>query len=156
MAKLARRHVDRHGELEPNPATCHAFIWRHASTITQSPIGRIRSVSSASGHEPVGQHQAQLGVMPADQRLDADDAVVSDVDLGLVDQFELLASFDGAAQPIDQVEPFRRLLAQLRGEVLVGVLARRLGAVHRDVGVAQQFLGVLAVDRVEGDPDAGA
>ena len=44
-------------------------------------------------------------MMPADQRFDSDDAVVSYVDLGLVNEFEFLARFDGTPLPVDQVLP---------------------------------------------------
>ena len=46
---------------------------RHASRRTQAPIGTIRPVSSASAMNSAGRQQAALGVLPAHERLDADD-----------------------------------------------------------------------------------
>ena len=62
----------------------------------------------------------------------------------------------------DRVVQVRRELQALRGmRILRGVvepvaLARVLGAVHRDVGAAQQRAGVVAVGGVPGDADARA
>ena len=63
---------------------------RHASSITQSPIAMIRPVSSASGMNIVGRDHAAGRVVPADQRLEADQALVGGVDQRLVEQVELL------------------------------------------------------------------
>ena len=68
-------------------------------------------------------------------------------------QDELLL-VDPAPQVADQLEVLARVAV---GAVVVEGVAgvRALGGVHRDVGVLEQRLGVLAVVGVERDPDAG-
>jgi hypothetical protein len=94
--------------------------------------------------------------MPAQQRLHADHLAVRETDLRLVVQaelvfgdrapqlgFELLAALDLALHRLD--------------EEAVGVAAVRLGAIERDVGVAQQLvrIGVVVGKDRDADADAG-
>ena len=65
--------------------------------MTLRPSGTISPLSSASGMNSAGDTQAALGVLPADQRLDAVDRAVVDRHDRLVVQPQL-AAFDGAAQ----------------------------------------------------------
>ena len=82
-------------------------------------------------------HRAQLGAVPAQQRLDAGDARRSQIELGLVVQRQLVA-LDGAAQARLQRQPLERQRLQSAVVELEVVLALFLGVVHRDVGVLHQ------------------
>ena len=72
-------------------ARCIATACRQASRSTQRPIGTISPVSSANGMKSSGSTQAALGVVPAQQRLDARDAAVGEADDRLVVELELAA-----------------------------------------------------------------
>src|SRR3546814_12255277 len=63
--------------------------------------------------EVVGPHFAQLPVLPADQGLGCDDAAALEVDLGLVDQVELVV-VGGPAQMGLDAEPVLLRLCQRR------------------------------------------
>ncbi len=67
-----------------------------------------------------------------------------------------LGAFEGVPQIM--LDPFPRihLCRHLRGEELVGIPAVGLRPVEREVGVAQEGVGVGPVRRADGDPDAGA
>ena len=107
--------------------------------------------------ELAGVEQAALGVVPAHQRLDADDLAAAQSDHRLVVQFELLA-LERVAQLALGLEPAHRARPHLGVEDLAAPAAALLGPVHRRVGVADQQLGVgrLAACRPgDGDADAG-
>jgi hypothetical protein len=93
--------------------------------------------------------QPPLGVVPAHERLRADDAAVGQSHLGLVVQDELVA-LDRLAQ-LGQHE--QALVARAVGVGLVGghADALLLGLVHGDVGALEQGGHVLAVGGVVGD-----
>src|SRR6202142_3817458 len=104
-------------------------------------------------YEFVRPDQSALGVVPADQRLDAGDPAIGGADLGLVVQTEL-STIEGPAQFAFDIE----LGVGARGQRLrVGppaVPALALGMVHGGIAVLEQGLGVQAVVRIHGDPDA--
>src|SRR3546814_19611056 len=85
--------------------------------------------------EMVGPHLAQLPVLPADQGLGGDDAAALEVDLGLVDQVELVV-VGGPAQVGLDAEPVLLRLCQRRGEHLPAVADAALRSEERRVGKA--------------------
>jgi len=110
--------------------------------------------------ERVRADEPALRVAPANQRLHPDHATVLEFHDRLVVHHELLVD-EGPLQ----FRPLARLLHQVgvhgRVEDRVPVAAGRLGRVHREVGVAQQFLGVgvdgppVALDLHDRHADAG-
>ena len=98
--------------------------------------------------------QATLGVLPADERLEADDAVAADRDLGLEEHPELLA-FQRFADRVLGMQPGQRALAGQLVEQQQPAAAGALGAVHRGVGVADQVLRLLLGVQTDRDADAG-
>jgi hypothetical protein len=101
----------------------------------------MRPVSSATSMKSPGRHPPALGMVPAHERLGGGDVAGVELDdrLQLDDE---LAALGRAPEVL--LQP---LAAQHRGvhrglEDLVALVARVLGGVHRDVGVAQQLLGV--------------
>ena len=101
-----------------------------------------------------GREAAALGVVPADERLDAGDAAGLQRDDRLVDEPEL-SRLDAAGEVGLELEPLEGARVHLLLEQLDAVLALLLGQVHGHVGVAQHDLGRRrpVVDR--GDADAG-
>ncbi len=96
--------------------------------------------------------EAELGMLPAQQRLDAHELLAVGVQLRLVVQQQLVA-LQRAAQCRLQLQLARRALLHAGREEAPRRLALVLGAVHRRVGVARQDLVVVAVRRIAGDAD---
>jgi hypothetical protein len=88
------------------------------------------------GNELRRRQQAALGVTPAQQCLEPADLLVDDADEGLVMHLEL-----AARERIAHRELFRPLLLEMMVHARVveaeGIAAAFLGAVERDIGVAQ-------------------
>ena len=100
-----------------------------------------------------GRAQAVARRLPAQQRLDAEQAAVVDRELRLVEQREL-AALQRAVQAA--VGDRRHALGHAPLEEHGRAAAQLLGAVHREVGVVQQLVGRGAVVREQRDADAGA
>ena len=100
------------------------------------------------GHQP-----ALLRMLPAHQRLDAEELGRLEVDDRLEFQEELAAG-QRLVQVVLEPQALAQLFLHARVEHDVPSLAGGLGVVHRDVRVAQDVLGVVAWFR-EGDTDAG-
>ncbi len=93
-----------------------------------------------------------LAVMPAHQDLDAVNTSVSEVDLGLVMDFQF-ASSKREAQFVFHFDPIGGLACHRRGVELEAVSAIGFDPVHRRFGVAQQDVELLAVSRVGARPE---
>ena len=93
-------------------------------------------------------------MVPAHQRLAADDLAAEQVHLGLVDQTQLSRRRRQAQQRLE-VHPLLHLLVHFRIEVGIGVAAAVLGPVHGLVGMLDQRLRVPAVlgERTHADTD---
>ena len=115
----------------------------------------IRPDSSATAMNRCGGTASALVVRPACQRLEADDAAAGQIEDRLEGQRDLVV-----LDRLPQIGLQPHLVGQLRTqrgvEQRVPCAAAGLGAVHRDVGVAQHFVGCLVADAAEGDADAGA
>ena len=92
-----------------------------------------------------GADQAALGIVPADQGLDADDQAAADVAHRLVVQHELVVA-DGVAQAGRELQLIRRR-APLGDPAAAAVLA---GTRHGAGGLGEQRAGVVAVGREDG------
>ena len=127
----------------------------HASP--DRPLAELNDEADLLGHrdEGAGRNQALLGMAPADQGLDPADLVGPEIDDGLVVQLEL-AGGQRLAQIVLHGAPHLHLRVHLRPEEAVGAAPVALGAVERQVGVADQLVGALPVRRADGDADAGA
>ena len=98
---------------------------------------------------------AVLGVLPADQGLQAGDLLGAQVHDRLVPQLELVPH-DGPAQVRLHLQPGLELVLHGRLEQLEAILAQLLRLVHGQVGADHQLLGVVPADLAEGDADAAA
>ena len=128
---------------------------RQASSITHSPITPIRPVSSATGMKTGGGTQPALRVVPADQRLEADQLLGLGADQRLEEQVELLGG-DRLAQVGLQPDAVVLLGLQLGREIAGDAAAGVLRLVEREVGLEDQVVDGGAVDRAEGAADRDA
>ena len=127
-----------------------------AAALAQDPAADRHDQAGLLGQrdELVGADHAALGVVPAQQRLDAADRPVLQADDRLVEELELIGR-QRALQVGAQLQALQHALVHLGLEEAVAALAVALGDVHRRVGVADQLVGVgHAV--LGGDRDAEA
>ena len=99
-------------------------------------------------------HGAVARIVPARERLEADQAAAADVDDRLQLDFDGLA-VHGAAQVLFERETRMHALVHRGVEHLHVVAAARLRFVQRDVRAAQQLAHRRRVTRVDREPDAG-
>ena len=111
---------------------------------TQVSTSTMRPDSSASGTNSFGPSSAEDGVLPAHERLDADDPARAHVDLGLVADPQLVAA-NRLVELALTGEPLVGELVHALGVDLVAAGPVVLGPVQRAVGVAQQVPGFDAV-----------
>ena len=128
---------------------------RQASSITHSPIDRIRPVSSATGMKTFGGTIAALRMVPADQRLEADELLRLGVDQRLEDQVELLGG-DRRAQIALEPDAVLLLRLKFRREIARDAAAGVLRLVERKVGLEDQVVDGRPVDRTERAADRHA
>ena len=96
------------------------------------------------------------GMVPADQRLGADDRpAVGSIDR-LVHELHLVPAGKGRAKVALDHALARQKVVHVAGENLVAAAAVLLGLVKRDVGLAQQVGGVGVGSVRDGDADRGA
>ena len=93
-------------------------------------------------------------MLPADQRFGTDHRPGPHVDLGLVIQqeFFVFECLTDAGQP---VEPLAQVAVLGCVKHMKGALARLLGLIHRLIGMAQQGIRLLVIQREQGNADAG-
>ena len=115
---------------------------RQASSSTLLPSGEDAAALLGEADESSGATRPRVGVEPADERLDADDAARAELDDGLEEDAQLA--------PADALAPGRRSSRGAprsrhgrRVEDGEAALALALGGVHRHVGVAQQLVRPL-------------
>ena len=122
--------------------------------MTQSPIAAHQPQFLGQRDEAHRRHQAMLRVLPAHQRLGADDAAAAQIDLGLVMQHEF-AALRRAAQLRTQCQPLVGLAVELGRAEQEGCagLHTRLGG--GEVGAAAQRIDRSAVARRHRDADPG-
>ena len=105
--------------------------------------------------EHAGCQQALLRVLPADERLHADQLAAAHVHLGLVVEFELVLR-QRLADALQALVPPAGIAVEFGIEEMVSAFAGHLRQVHRLVGLAQQLVGILLFGlREEGHPEAG-
>ena len=94
------------------------------------------------------------GPLPPQQGFHADYGITGDVDFRLIEDLQLIA-FQRLAQVGFQRQLLARAGIQLRCVIHNLVASQFLGAVHADIRVLDQCLGVGSVERVDADADAG-
>src|SRR5947207_1463000 len=125
-----------------------------AAGLPQHPAAELGDVAALLHHlnEARWHQHTGLGVPPAHERLDAEDAPRAEVDDRLIFEEELLLS-ERARNIRLEAHALLQQVLHLRPESDVTALPGRLGVVHRDVRVAEQRLGSGLAGGV-GDADA--
>ncbi len=132
--------------------SCQRQAWRQARSSTSQPSGDDQPGLLGEGDEVRRWNQAALGMLPAGERLEAGDAAAGERDDRLVVHDEV-ARRDASAELGFELEQLHRGAVQLEVEDLVAPRTRGLGAVHGEVGVAQEPVGAGARGLGEGDAD---
>ena len=136
-------------------------VHRDAERLAEHPLPRRRLAAGVAEHR-IGERHDEAGLLgdrdeigrpdhpaagtrPAHERLEAADLRRGQLDDRLVDEREVVA-LDRLAQLGLERQALHRRGVHVRVEDLIAAAARRLGAIHGDVGVAQQFVhgGVCA------------
>src|SRR5450759_4268854 len=152
LAQLLQRQVER-------DATRVSHFVLHLAVVpaypVQYPFANVEDEARFFGERNKlrGRDVAVPRQAPAQQRLGADDAAVSKVNLWLVANHELIA-LECAAQLALQHEPLNRRRIHLRRIERKGIAAVLLGVVHRRVRIADEVDDVFCIARTERDADA--
>ena len=134
-------------------ACCHSRPCRQAVSITQSEMRSEIDDALTSGMKSAGATTPRIGMPPADQRLRAGQPAVLEADLRLIEQLQFL-TLGGQHELGFEQEPRLELVADAALEEHVAAAAGDLGAVKREVGVAEQLVRRLAIVRIDRDADA--
>ena len=138
------------------PVRSHSRAWRHASS--QHPLVDLRDQADFLGdlEELAGRQQPAFGMLPADQRLDARRPGVSASDT--IGWYHTRNSSRSTARrrSVSSRSRSDRRVVQRGVEHRVAAAAGVLGAVHRQVGVADDVLARLVRVGGHGHADAGA
>ena len=149
VAELDGRQVHRHGQVAQ--ALVHPAFQLGGSG-AQHPLTYRQNQPAALGQrdELGGRHQAQRGVLPAQQRLGPHQAAIGQGHLRLVVQRQFVA-LQRVAQVVFQQQGAGRMGLHVRFEKAVGVAPLVFGAVHGHVGGFGQGVEIGAVGRVNGN-----
>ena len=138
--EMPRRHIDRHVPLR-------IFAHRSDDVCVHQPVDLFdQTAVLAHADEGRWREQASVFVVPAHQRFVTDLFAVLQAQNRLKMRLKRILH-DRAAQIRLQIEQPHRFGAHLLVEHFAAVAAQPLCAIHRGVGVAQQFLA-LAIARV--------
>ena len=123
--------------------------------MTQSPISRMRPLSSAIGMNSPGRIEAPFRMLPSDQGFHAAHLAGRDVDLGLVVQGKLILRQRSAKLRLD-LQALAREAHDAGIEESERLAAAALGEIHRFIGARQQLLRTGAVVWIARNSNAGA
>ena len=153
VVELAGRQVDGDAHLA-HAGRVQAV--QHAAGLAHHPFADRHDQPGFLGQadEGVRREHALGGMLPAQQRFQAGQAVGLQAQLGLVIQQQLVA-LDGVAQVVLDELAAMGFGIQLRGEHLPAVLAAGLGLVQRQAGLLHQLLGMAVGLDVAHQADGG-
>jgi hypothetical protein len=128
-----------------------------AAGLIQCPFANVddAAVGFRQRDKQVWRNHPVLGVLPAQQGLDADHAMIAVANLRLVDQVQLVAQ-QGFAQVFFQFAAAAHLAVDAGDIKLIAVARAAFGQGHGLLGLLQQLLGGVAIFREQGDADGGA
>ena len=92
-------------------------------------------------------------MIPAEERLEAQNCPIGETDDGLIDQRELTA-LHGAAKVVFEMQQSDGGGVHSGLKDFVAGPPERLGAIHGDIGIAKEFLSVAVMGSADGDADA--
>ena len=133
----------------------HSIAWRQASLSTNRPMSMMRPLSSAIGMNSSGPTSPRVGWFQ--RRSASNDSMARrlEVDERLVVENEL-AVLQRVTQVAVQLVMGGELGLHLGFEDLEAIATATLRGVHRDVGPAEQLVGVERIGAVVGDSDRRA
>ena len=132
------------------PDRVHAGLAQHPLADRNDQAGFFRQRNEIDRRD----HAAQR-MVPAHQRFEGDDDVLGDVADRLVIDFEFFALKRGAQVDFQQ-PPGLRARVHPGLEEAIGAAAVLLGAIEREIGFLEQFVGILAVLGRQRNADADA
>ena len=137
MLEVTGRNVDGHAQ-SGAPGDRAAPGAHFAAGPPHHPTAQLDDLAAFLGNldEAIGHQHAQFRVLPAHQRLDAQQTPAAKIDDRLILYEELLVS-DRARDVGHQPHALLQHFLHGRLERHETVLARGLGVIHRDVGLAQ-------------------
>ena len=134
--ELHRRDVDRDADMLGPARRLRAGFAEHPGADRHDQPGIL------GDRDELGRrNQPARRVVPADQRLERADAIVLEVEQRLVEQFEL-AALEREAEVGLELAALLRALVEAFLEEGVGAAPGFLGAIQREIGVAQQGLAI--------------
>ena len=154
FAQFGARDVDR----QPSERNaCLVPFGRLGDRLFHDDAADLRHQARFLGdrNELARRDHAALLMVPAHQRLDAGDDAVGQRHLRLVIDAERPLG-DGDLEVAFELLAVVELLPQLVGEEGAIAAAELLGGIEREIGVHDQVLGVVGIERVDGDAGAGA
>ena len=154
LVQLHGGQIDRHAQI--GEALIVPFAQLLAGLI-EYPLadGDDRAVLFGQRDEQVRRHQTVLRVLPANQRLDTDHAMIAIADLRLIDEVELVTQ-QRIAQVFFQFTPAAHLAVDAGDVELITIARASLGQRHGLLGFLQELLGAVAIFREQGDADSRA
>ncbi len=151
MQQLLARHVDRnwHGATAVQPGS------QLPASRARDPAAHLDDQAAVLGDldKAVGRDLPVLRITPPQQRFHARDPIVGQAELRLETQLQAVI-LDGVPQTRFQVQPVAQTAAHRRRIHRNRCGRAALGLVHRDVGVLQHGGDVVAVVRINSEPDA--
>ena len=152
LLELHRRDVDRDAHRRAGVLRPAGGV---AAGLLQRPAAKRRHQLAFLGdlNEGIGHQHTVPGMLPAHQRLGADDPARGKLELGLVVQPQLVRR-QGTAKIAGQADAVLGLGGQLGGVEGEGG-AGLAGGVERCLGAAGQLLGRARIIGIQGDPDMG-
>ena len=156
LDELASRQVDRHEQLRTVRPRIAPGSGLPAGGL-EHPAAERQDEAGLLGQRDEGdrRHEATYGMLPADERLEADDALGGQVDQRLIVQPKL-ATLDALTEVVLEVDPLDRLVGHRRLEQGVALGRVRLRPDHGDFRLAQHLVRRGPARPPQGDPDRGA
>ena len=153
MVQLHRGQVDCHAQIDKALVVPLAQL---LAGLIQHPFANryYGAVLLGQRNENIRRDKPVLRMLPTQQRLDTNHAMVAVVDLRLVHQVQLIVG-EGFTQGFFQLAAAAHLGVDAGDVKLIAVARTTLRQGHGLFGFLQQLLGVIAVFREQRDTDGG-
>ena len=151
MAELYGGQVDRYGEI-PVPPILPGFQLRHSRSQYPFPYRNDLAVRLGNRDEFIWRDIAELRVLPSDQGFEADNPVVLERKLWLINQTELF-SLHRPSEGIVDLEGTARSCLHFRCEEAIIVAPVLLGPIHGSIRTAPERIEIHAIGRINGNTD---
>ena len=154
-AARARIHQLRRGQIEGQEQLARPGQRRLGRLAQQRLRERVDEAALlGERHEDGRRNEAEIGIVPARQRLEADDMIVGERDDRLEMHVDRVGN-DGVAQRLFELRRALHLLGDLCGIDGDLAAAAPLGAVERRLGALEQILEFVAGKGIDGKAEGG-